>query len=193
MSEIVAVFAILIAAYSAFLARRTDRREKQREERLNHSQIQVVCGERNGLAGPPIYGTAVPTEHILIVRVINSGDLPEYVHEVRLQSQVPSPFAISVREAEGTVEVRPRDQVTFELVLDDPDDFQWDAPFRALVRLANQQTFYSDYAALDAPPSHGEIVVIPDPDVEPVPEIRITPGSSDIEIIEPGDDDYLGG
>lgn len=113
-----------------------------------------------------------------MVRVINDGEAPEYVHAITLESEVPSPLRIAVKQPEGTVEVRPRDQALFEYALDGSQGFQWDAPFRVAVRLANERTFYSEYGTLAQAPSHGATQVIPDPDQVPdaqVGTIRFDP------------------
>jgi hypothetical protein len=91
--------------------------------------------------------------------------------------------------------VRPRDQQTFELELDGSQAFAWDEPFRVVVRLANEQTFRSDYGKLDRPPHHGQSVVIPDPEHMPdsqVPSIQFTPGERVATVLPPEGDPRQG-
>jgi len=178
VTDIIAGLALIVAAYGAWLSRRVARREERLEAQRRESDIKVVCGERLGLGGPPVIGTTVPTEHILTISVVNGGQAPEYVHSITLESERPLPVTASVREPEGTVEVRPRDQRTFDLPLDGHQAFAWDEPFRVVVRLANEQTFYSGYGTV-RPPQHGQPVVIPDPEQVPdsqVHEVRFIPG-----------------
>jgi hypothetical protein len=177
-TDIISGLALVVAAYSVWLARRGAQREEHLEAKKRASDIKVVCGERSSLGGPAVIGTTVPMEHILTIRVINGGEAPEYVHSITLESQRPLPMTVSVREPEGTVEVRPRDQQTFDLPLDGHQAFAWDEPFRAVVRLANEQTFYSGYGTVGRP-HHGQSVVIPDPEQVPdsqVHEVRVIPG-----------------
>jgi hypothetical protein len=177
-TDVISGLALLVAVYGVWLSRRVARREERRDEQRRTSDIKVVCGERSGLTGPPVIGTSVPIEHILMIRVINGGEAPEYVHAITLESERPLPMTVAVREPHGTVEVRPRDQQTFELPLDGHQGFAWDEPFRAAVRLANEQVFYSEYGEIQ-PPHHGQTTVISDPEQVPddqVGVIRFVPG-----------------
>ncbi len=178
VTDIIAGLALMAAIYGALLSRRVARREERLEAQRRESDIKVTCGERLGLGGPPVIGATVPIEHILTISVVNGGEAPEYVHSITLESERPLPVTVSVREPEGTVEVRPRDQRAFELPLDGRQAFAWDEPFQAVVRLANEQTFFSGYGTV-RPPQHGQSVVVPDPDQVPddqVHEVRFIPG-----------------
>jgi hypothetical protein len=177
-TDIISGLALVVAGYGVWLARRVAQHDERLEAKKHASDIKVVCGERSSLGGQPIIGTTVPMEHILTIRVINGGEAPEYVHSITLESQRPLPVTVVVRKPEGTVEVRPRDQQTFDLPLDGHQAFAWDEPFRAVVRLANEQTFYSEYGTIGQP-HHGQSVVIPDPEQVPddqVHEVSFVPG-----------------
>jgi hypothetical protein len=187
LTGITSGLALLVAGYGAWLSTRVSRRQEQREQAKRRSDIKVACGERSGLDGPAVIGETVPVRHLLIIRVLNGGESPEYVHSISLESENPSPVTAVVRSPEGTVEVRPRDQQTFELELDGFQVFAWDEPFRAVVRLANEQTFYSEYGPLATPPCHGQSVVIPDPEQVPndqVAHVHVLPGEP-IAIVRP--------
>jgi hypothetical protein len=189
-TDIISGLALLVAAYGVWLSRRVARRDERLEEQRRVSDIKVACSERQSLDGPPVIGTTVSREHILTVRVINGGEAPEYVHSITLESERPLPLTVSVREPQGTVEVRPRDQQTFELALDGHQGFAWDEPFRAVIRLANEQTFYSDYGTVQSP-QHGQSVVIPDPEQVPddqIGHVRFIPGERIATTLEPGED-----
>ncbi len=180
--------ALLVAGYGAWLSTRVSRQQEQREQAKRRSDIKVACGEQSGLDGPPVIGETVPLRHLLTIRVINGGEAPEYVHAITLESETPSPVTVAVRRPEGTVEVRPRDQRTFELKLDGSQAFAWDKPFRAVVRLANEQTFCSEYGTLAAPPHHGQAVVIPDPEQMPddqVARLHFPPGERIATMLPP--------
>jgi hypothetical protein len=188
LTGIISGLALLIAAYGAWLSTRVSRRQEQREQAKHRSDIKVACGERSGLDGPAVIGETVPLRHLLTIRVLNGGEAPEYVHSISLESESPSPITVAVRRPEGTVEVRPRDQQTFELKLDGSQGFAWDQPFRAVVRLANEQTFWSEYGTLAAPPHHGQSVVIPDPEQMPddqVAELYVPPGERVATVLPP--------
>lgn len=188
LTGIISGLALLIAAYGAWLSTRVSRRQEQREQAKRSSDIKVACGEQSGLDGPPVIGETVPLRHLLTIRVLNGGEAPEYVHSISLESESPSPITVAVRRPEGTVEVRPRDQQTFELKLDGSHAFAWDQPFRAVVRLANEQTFCSDYGTLATPPHHGQSVVIPDPKQMPddqVAQVHIPPGERIATMLPP--------
>ena len=118
-----------------------------------------------------IIGTTVHMQHHLTVRVINRGEVPEYVYAVTLRSVGPSPFTVSVRKGEGSIEVRPRDHEEFTLPLDERQHFDWHEPFVVVVRLANGQEFRSPLATLDYPPFHGKPYVVPDLDQVPNEEV----------------------
>lgn len=131
----------------------------------------------------------VPLRHLLTIRVLNGGKAPEYVHLISLESESPSPITVAVRRPEGTVEVRPRDQQTFELKLDGSHAFARDKPFWALVRLANEQTFCSEYGTLGTPPHDGQSVVIPDPEQMPddqVGHVKVRLGKQIATVLPPG-------
>ncbi len=188
LSGIISGFALLIAGYGAWLSTRVSRRQEQREQAKRRSDIKVTCSEESGLDGPPVIRETVPLRHLLTIRVLNGGEAPEYVHSISLESESPSPITVAVRRPEGTVEVRPRDQQTFELKLDGSHAFAWDQPFRAVVRLANEQTFCSDYGTLATPPHHGQSVVIPDPEQMPddqVAQVHIPPGERIATVLPP--------
>jgi hypothetical protein len=188
LTGIISGLALLIAGYGAWLSTRVSRRQEQREQAKRRSDIKVACGEQSGLDGPPVIGETVPRRHLLTIRVLNGGEAPEYVHSISLESESPSPFTVAVRRPEGTVEVRPRDQQTFELKLDGSHAFAWDQPFRAVVRLANEQTFCSEYGTLATPPHHGQSVVIPDPEQMPddqVAQIHVPPGERIATVLPP--------
>lgn len=190
ITDVISGLALFVAAYGVWLSRRVEQRGEQRYEQRHASEIKVVCGERSGLGGPPVIGTTVPLEHFLIIRVINGGEAPEYVHSITLESERPLPMTVLVRAPEGTVEVRPRDQATFELALDGRQAFAWDEPFRAVVQLANEQVFYSGYGEI-RPPEHGQTVVIPNPEQVPddqVGVIRVVPGERMAVGLMPGED-----
>jgi hypothetical protein len=75
----------------------------------------LPLGERARFGGQPlVIGETIALEHFLMARVINDGEAPEYVHSITLESEVPSPLRVVVKEPVGTVEVRPRDQALFE-------------------------------------------------------------------------------
>jgi hypothetical protein len=189
VTDIISGLALVVAAYSVWLARHSAQSEERREAKKRASEIKVACEERSSLGGPPIIGTTVPREHILTVRVINGGEAPEYVHSIILESQRPLPMTVSVREPKGTVEVRPRDQQTFDLPLDGHQAFAWDEPLRAVVRLANEQTFYSEYGTVGQP-HHGQSVLIPDSEQVPddqLHQVRFVPGER-IAIARPPSD-----
>jgi hypothetical protein len=136
-----------------------------------------------------VIGQTVPLRHLLTIRIVNGGEAPEYVHSISLESERPSPLTVAVRRPEGTVEVRPRDQRTFELELDGSQAFTWDEPFRAIVRLANEQTFCSEYGTLARPPHHGQTVVIPDPEQMPddqVAHLDMPRGERIATVLPPG-------
>ena len=188
LTGIISGLALLIAGYGAWLSTRVSRRQEQREQAKRRSDIKVICGEQSGLDGPPVIGEAVPLRHLLTIRVLNGGEVPEYVHSISLESESPSPFTVAVRRPEGTVEVRPRDQQTFELKLDGSQAFAWDQPFRAVVRLANEQTFCSEYGTLATQPHHGRSAVIPDPAQMPddqVAHVHIPPGERIATVLPP--------
>jgi hypothetical protein len=188
LTGIISGLALLIAGYGAWLSTRVSRRQEQREQAKRRSDIKVACGEQSGLDGPPVIGERVPLRHVLTIRVLNGGEAPEYVHAISLESESPSPITVAVRQPEGTVEVRPRDQQTFELELDGSQAFTWDQPFRAVVRLANEQTFCSEYGTLATPPHHGQSVVIPDPEQMPddqVARVSVSPGERIATVLPP--------
>jgi hypothetical protein len=188
LTDIMSGLALVIGGYGAWLSTRVSRHQEQREEQRRQSDIKIGCEERSGLDGQPVIGETLPLKHLLIVRVVNGGEAPEYVHSIILESERPSPVTVSVRAPEGTVEVRPRDQQTFELELDGSQAFVWDEPFRVVVRLANEQTFHSDYGTLANPPHHGGSVVIPDAEQMPddqVPSIQFTPGERIATVLPP--------
>jgi len=188
LTDVMSGLALVIGGYGAWLSTRVSRHQEQREEQRRQSDIKIALEERSGLDGPPVVGTRIPCRHLLIVRVVNGGEAPEYVHSIILESERPSPVTISVRAPEGTVEVRPRDQQTFELELDGSQAFAWGEPFRVAVRLANEQTFRSDYGTLAHPPNQGQSVVIPDPEQRPdnqVPTIQFVPGERIATVLPP--------
>lgn len=188
LTGIISGLALLIAGYGAWLSTRVSRHQEQREQAKRRSDIKVACGEQSGLDGPPVIGETVPRRHLLTIRVLNGGEAPEYVHSISLESESPSPITVAVRRPEGTVEVRPRDQQTFELKLDGSHAFAWDQPFRAVVRLANEQTFCSEYGTLATPPHHGQSVVIPDPAQMPddqVAQVHVPPGERIATVLPP--------
>ncbi len=190
VTDIISGLALVVAACGVWLSRRVARREERQDEQRRKSDIKVVCGERLGLGGSPVIGATVPLEHFLTIRVLNGGEAPEYVHEITLESERPQPTTVAVRKPNGTVEVRPRDHQTFELPLDGRQGFTWDEPFRAVVRLANEQVFYSGYGAIQSP-RHGQTVVIPDPDQVPDDEmgvIHFVPGERIAIGLAPGED-----
>jgi hypothetical protein len=193
ITDVISGLALVVAAYGVWLARRVTQREERLEARKRASDIKVTCGERTSLGGSAIIGTTVPMEHILTVCVINGGEAPEYVHSITLESERPLPMTVSVREPKGTVEVRPRDQQTFDLPLDGRQAFAWDEPFQAVVRLANEQIFYSGYGRV-GPPQHGQSVVIPDPEQLPddqVHRVRFIPGERIAVAVPPDEDDGM--
>jgi len=168
----VAVIALLIAAYGAWQNTRTQRWQRKRDEQRQRSEIDIDIGERSGLGGSElVIGETVYLDHVLTVHVINRGEAPEYVHSIVLESESESPITVVVRRPEGTVEVRPRDQESFELRLDGSHAFAWDEPFRATVRLANDEIFSSKYGSLMGPPQDGQAVVVRDPDALPNDEV----------------------
>jgi hypothetical protein len=190
-TDIISALALVVAAYGVWLARRVAHRDERLEAKKRTSDIKVTCGERSSLGGPPVIGTTVPMEHALTVCVVNGGEAPEYVHSIILESERPLPVTVSVREPRGTVEVRPRDQQTFDLALDGHQAFAWDEPFRAVVRLANEQTFYSQYGTIGWP-HHGQSVEIPDPEQLPdgqVGQLRFVPGERVATVLAPGEDE----
>jgi hypothetical protein len=188
VSEITSGLALAIAGYGAFLSTRVSRRQERREEQQRRSEIKISCGERSGCGGQRlVIGETVNTQHLLIIRVINDGEAPEYVHSITLESEHPSPLTVDVRKPEGTIEVRPRDQQTFEFALDGTQGFVWDAPFRVVVRLANEGVFYSPYGQLAYSPHHGQPMIVPDPDEVPDAElnyIEFPPGER-VAIVHP--------
>lgn len=181
VTEVVAGGALLVGVYGAWLSTRTYLWQRRRDDQRRHSDVMVEVGERYGLGGQaPVIGATLAVEHILVIRVVNGGEAPEYIHEIHLENQQVSPITVSVRKPEGTVEVRPRDQHECIFALDGSQAFDWDAPFRAVVRLANKAIFHSEYGRLSRPPEHGEQVVIPDPDQVPdaqVIRVSVIPGS----------------
>lgn len=118
-------------------------------------------------------GTTVRVRHVLTVQVVNRGEAPEYVYEVNLENQAPSPITVAIRKGDGSVEVRPRDLATFDLGLDGSQAFGWDEPFRAVVSLAGGQVFRSDFTpqGLLNPPCHGTQTVVRDSDEVPDEEV----------------------
>jgi|AntDryMetagUQ255_1029468.scaffolds.fasta_scaffold01519_2 hypothetical protein len=168
----VSVIALIIAAYGAWQATRTHRWQRKRDEQRQRSEIDIGIGEQCGFGNSDlIIGETVYRHHVLTVEVINRGEAPEYVHSIVLESESESPITVFVRRPEGTVEVRPRDQQGFELRLDGSQAFSWTEPFRATVRLANDETFNSPYGSLSLPPHDGEAMVVPDPDALPDDEV----------------------
>jgi hypothetical protein len=175
---ILAVLGGLLALYGAGLSTKNYLwQRRRREAERQRSDVEVDWSESGGLGdGDLIIGTTIPMQHHLTVRVINRGELPEYVYEVALRSAKPSPFAVSVRKSEGSVEVRPRDHEEFTLPLDGRQHFEWHEPFVVVVRLANAQEFRSPPATLRYPPFHGTPYTVPDLDEVPDGEIyRIRP------------------
>lgn len=188
LTGIISGLALLVAGYGAWLSTQVSRRQEQREQAKRRSDIKVACGEQSRLDGPPVVGETIPLRHLLTIRVLNGGEAPEYVHEITLESEAPSPFTVTVRRPEGTVEVRPRDHQTFELELDGSQAFAWDKPFRAVVRLANEQTFCSEYGTLATSPHHGQSVVISDSQQMPdnqVAQLHFPPGERIATVLPP--------
>jgi hypothetical protein len=187
-TAVIAGLALVVAVYGAWLSTRSDRRHRKREEEQRRSEIKISCGERSGFGGQRlVIGETVSAQHFLIIRVINDGEAPEYVHSITLESEHPSPLTVDVRKPEGTIEVRPRDQQTFEFALDGAQGFVWEAPFRVVVRLANEGVFYSPYGKLAYSPHHGQPMIVPDPDEVPDAElnyIEFPPGER-VAIVHP--------
>lgn len=185
VAVLIAGLALVVAVYGAWLSTQSDRRQRK-------SDIKVECQEKSGFAGQKlVIGETLHLEHILTVRVINDGEAPEYVHEIFLESEHPSPLKVNVRAPKGTKEVRPRDHQTFDLELDGSQGFEWDKNFRAVVVLANKQQFYSGYGWLDRPPHHGEARTIPDPEKVPdgeVAHICLPPGSRVATVSPPSEE-----
>jgi hypothetical protein len=167
----------LVAVYGAVLSTKNHLWQRRREEERQRSDVEIDLMESSGLGSDDlIIGTTVHMQHHLTVRVINRGEVPEYVYVVTLRSAEPSPFSVPVRNGEGSVEVRPRDHEEFRLPLDGRHHFDWHKPFVVVVTLANGQEFRSPPATLGYPPSHGKPYVIPDLDEVPDEEVyRIRP------------------
>jgi hypothetical protein len=158
----------LIAVYGAVLSTKNYVWQRRRDEERQRSDVEIDLIESSGLGGDDlIIGTTVHMQHYLTVRVINRGEMPEYVYEVALRSAGRSPFTVPVRKGEGSVEARPRDHAEFTLPLDGHQHFGWHEPFVVVVRLANGQVFRSPPATLGQPPCHGKPYVVPDPDEVP--------------------------
>ncbi len=103
----------------------------------------------------------------MVITISNRGEAPEYVYEIRLESETQPAIYVVVRRAEGTVEVRPRDQQAFFLPLDGSKAFDWQGRFRVMVKLANGVVIRSPWAEPPHPPEHGLPFVIPDLDAVP--------------------------
>jgi hypothetical protein len=190
VTDIIAVLALVVAAYGAWLSTRTFLWQRMRDDQRRVSDIKVECGESSGFGGSPlVIGTTLNREHVLTVRVTNDGEAPEYVHEISLESEHPSPLAVSVRKPDGTEEVRPRDHRTFDLALDGAQAFEWDKPFRAAVRIASKnQTFYSEYGQLAHAPHHGQPHTVVDPEQVPdaqIARVSFIPGSRMATVLPP--------
>lgn len=186
--SIAEILGALVAIYGAALS--TVVFLSQRKQRK--STITVACEERSGFGDqPPVIGSIVYLEHVLEVRVTNDGEAAEYVHSVVLESERPSPFRVTVRQAEGTTEVRPRDHQSFFLELDGAQGFDWHKPFRAAVQIASKnQVFYSEYGSLSSAPHHGDTLVIPDPKAMPesqVVKVVRDPETGEVTTIPPDD------
>ena len=70
--------------------------QRRREEERQRSDVEIDLEESSGLGGGNlIIGTTVQMQHHLTIRVINRGELPEYVYEVALRSAGSSPFTSS--------------------------------------------------------------------------------------------------
>lgn len=189
-TQVIAIAALIVAFYSAFLATRTSRWQRRRDEEKLRSDITIGLAERRGLGGGGelIIGETRLTEHVLTVRVMNGGESPEYVREVHLETERPQPLTVKVRPPKGTTEVRPRDEATFALELTGSQAFPWSEPFVAVVELANGQVFRSSVAPGGPQPQHGLPVVIPNLYAEDAESAgTISPGDDRVARWEPTD------